>query len=170
MGSCRIHPHEERLVLSLRLVHERNGRLGNYLIERGHVVFYARHWPRRQRSLVHDLLLADLSPARLDRGIISIRRPAMDQVTRADSRLPFRRIGVPERILHRVQMIEITEVFIEPMHRRQKFVAVAEMVLAKLSRSVAHRLEGGGDGWRLGWHSQGRAGLADRGEASTNWQ
>jgi hypothetical protein len=43
-------------------------------------------------------------------------------------------------------VIKIAEEHVEPVHRRQEFVAVAEMVLAELSGRVALRLEQIGNG------------------------
>ena len=40
-----------------------------------------------------------------------------------------------------IQVVEITEKFVEPMVRREEFILVAQMVLAKLSGSEAQRLE-----------------------------
>jgi hypothetical protein len=42
-------------------------------------------------------------------------------------------------------VIEVAEEHVEPVHRRQEFVAVAEMVLAELSGHVAERLQQIGD-------------------------
>jgi hypothetical protein len=45
------------------------------------------------------------------------------------------------RLLFGVQVIEVAEEHVESVHRRQEFVAVAEVVLAELSRGVALRLQ-----------------------------
>ena len=44
-------------------------------------------------------------------------------------------------VFHRVEVIEVAEEFIEPMHGGQKLVQIAEMVLAELAGGVAHRLQ-----------------------------
>jgi hypothetical protein len=56
------------------------------------------------------------------------------------------------------------------VHRGQKFVAVAKMVLAELAGGIAHGFERRGDGRRLRWHADGRARLPDGGEAGTDRQ
>jgi hypothetical protein len=45
-----------------------------------------------------------------------------------------------------VQVIEVAEEFVEPVHGRQVFIPIAEMVLAELTGGVAERLEQFGDG------------------------
>src|SRR5271154_4213677 len=45
------------------------------------------------------------------------------------------------RIFHSVQVIEVTVEFVEPMDRRQIFIAVSQVVLAELAGGVAHGLE-----------------------------
>ena len=41
-------------------------------------------------------------------------------------------------VLHRVEVIEIAEEFIEPVHRGKEPVQVAQVVLAELAGGVAH--------------------------------
>ena len=64
-----------------------------------------------------------------------------------------------------VQVIEIAEEFVEAVHGRQVFVAVAEMVLAELAGGIAERLEQFGDGRVFLLQSDGGAGHADLGQA-----
>ena len=73
-------------------------------------------------------------------------------------------------VFHRVEVIEIAVELIEAVHRRQELVQVAQVVLAELTGGVAHRLQRGGDGRRLGRHSDRRAGLADRGQPRADRQ
>ena len=61
------------------------------------------------------------------------------------------------RVLHRVQVIEVAEELVEAVDGRQELVAVAQVVLAELTRGVAHRLQDRRDGRRL-------RGQADRGD------
>ena len=49
------------------------------------------------------------------------------------------------RLILGIQVIEIAEELVEAVHRRQEFVAVAEMVLAELAGRIALRLEQVGD-------------------------
>ena len=65
-----------------------------------------------------------------------------DRVT--DRRI--RRIGVPIRVGHGVEVIQITKELVEAVHAGQIFVQIAEMVLAELSGRVAHSFKRGGDG------------------------
>jgi hypothetical protein len=50
----------------------------------------------------------------------------------------------------RVQVVEVAEELVEPVHRGQELVAVAEVVLAELAGDVAHGLQDLGDGGVLG--------------------
>src|SRR5258705_13880301 len=45
------------------------------------------------------------------------------------------------RLFFRIQVIQIAEKLVESMHGRQEFIAISEVVLAKLAGSVAERLE-----------------------------
>jgi hypothetical protein len=56
----------------------------------------------------------------------------------------------------------------EPIGRWQRFIPVADMVLAKLARRVTKTLEQTSDGRIELTHSHGRAGKADLGEARAN--
>ena len=127
---------------------------------------------RRQRAFVDDLLLADLAPARIDSvgSSVSVAKECT-QVARTDRSLQVLRVvGIPERVLHRVEVIEIAEELVEAVHAWQIFVAVAEMVLAELPGGVAHRLQRGGDGRRLCGHADVGAGLTDGGQAGADRQ
>ncbi len=94
----------------------------------------------------------------------------MNHVARADDIQQILRIVGMRRIFHRIEVIEIAEEFVEAVHGRQEFVPVAEMVLAELAGGVAHRLEHGRDGHRLGGNADRRAGLTDRGHAGADRQ
>jgi hypothetical protein len=166
----RVHPNEERLAVRLRLVDEALGLVENNGIDRFHVVLDAVDRMRRQRALVGDLLLADLAPARIDGGIVDVRRDAMQNVARPDLVLQVLRIVRMEGIFHRIQMVEIAPELVEAMQGRQIFVAIAEMVLAELARGVAHRLEHRCDRRRLRRHADGRPRLPHRGEARAHRQ
>ena len=89
-----VHPDEERLVVRSGLGHKVDRRLGDHLIKGGHVVFDSGPGAGRQRTLIHNFLLADLAPARLLCRVVDIRRPAVNQVARANVSDPFGRIGV----------------------------------------------------------------------------
>ena len=74
------------------------------------------------------------------------------------------------RVLHRIEVIEVAEEFVEAVHGRQELVEVAEVVLAELAGRIAHRLEHRRDGRRLVRQADRRAGLADRGHAGADRQ
>ena len=62
----------------------------------------------------------------------------MDHVARADLVLERGRVVGCGRVLHRVEVIEVAEELVEPVHGRQVLVQVAEVVLAELAGGVAH--------------------------------
>ena len=65
-------------------------------------------------------------------------------------------------------MIEIAEEFVESVHARQKFIAVAEMVLAELTGGVSERLEHFRDRRVFRVKSDSGAGHADFGQAGAD--
>ena len=145
-----IEPEKERLTVALRLVDELECVLEDLVVDRLHPL--GREWPR-----VLDLLLADLAPARLDGRVIAVLGPAVQHVAGTDRVLQLRRVVAMERVLHRVQVIEIAEELVEAMHGGQEFVSVAKVVLAELAGGIPQRLEGRGDGRRLRRYADGRA-------------
>jgi hypothetical protein len=60
-----------------------------------------------------------------------------------------------------VEVVKVAEELVEPVHRRQMFVLVAEVVLAELPGRIAKRLEQLGDGGIVGRPSDVSAGHAD---------
>ena len=127
--ACRVVPDEERFAVLLGLVHEVGGSLDQHFVEGRHVVFglgrdvvHVRHvghvGVRRQGTLIHDLLLADLAPARLLGRVVRVGRPAVHQIARAN----FVAIGliirerIPIGIRHRIEVIEVAEELIEAVH------------------------------------------------------
>src|SRR5262249_16399109 len=101
-----------------------------------------------ERSGVLDGLFADLAKARIDGGIISVGGFALEDTARAELRLECRvlRIVLTLRLLLGIEVVEIAEELIEPVCGRQKFVAVAEMVLSELAGGVTKRFQCLGDG------------------------
>jgi hypothetical protein len=69
------------------------------------------------------------------------------------------------RVLLGIEVIEIAEELVEPVHRRQETVLVAEMVLAELAGGVAERLQELGDRRILRLQAHRRTRDADLGEA-----
>jgi hypothetical protein len=96
------------------------------------------------------ILLAGKSPpARHHRPVIRVGGVGMDQVARAIFVDPVLRVVVPVGIGHGVEVIQVAEIFIEPVHRRQIFVQIAEMVLAELPGHIAERFQHGRERHRL---------------------
>ena len=105
-------------------------------------VLHVRHVrERRQRTFIDDPLFADL-PARHLGRIVLVGRITVDQASRTVSVvvLLVGREGIPVRIGHRVEVVQVSEELIEAMHRREKFVQVTEVVLAELAGGIALRL------------------------------
>ena len=102
---------------------------------------------RRQRAAIDDRLLADLAPARIGGRVVHRGRLGVDDIARAETGEELRSLRIIRliRFFHRVEMVEDAVELVEAMHRRQEFIAVAEMVLADLRRGVAVRLEEFGD-------------------------
>jgi hypothetical protein len=99
-----------------------------------------------QRSGVLNLLLPDAPVTLVDSRILSVGCPAVQHAARRDLLIEFRKIllGWPIRqfrFLFRIQVVQVAEKFVEPMHGRQVFVAVSQMVLAELSGRVTQRLQ-----------------------------
>jgi hypothetical protein len=95
-----------------------------------------------QRASVLDRLLADFAETWIDCGIIMVGGLASEHAAWAKvsfERWVFRVVGM-FRLLLGVEVIEIAEELVETVHRRQKLIAVAEMVLAKLAGCIAERL------------------------------
>jgi hypothetical protein len=117
---------------------------------RDEVVVAGFHPLLRQRSGVLDPLLADPAPALVLLRVVLVRRLGAQNAPRpeplAEVREVFRRWVVRRlRILLGVQVVEVAEELVEPVHRREEFVPVAEVVLAELPGRVAEGLQLLGD-------------------------
>jgi hypothetical protein len=163
MHASRIQPEEERLALRSGLIEELEGVSENFVVHRLHA-------PGTKLARVLDPLLADLAPARLHGRVVDVGREAVDHVARTDGRLEVLRIVGMARVLHRVEVIEVSVKFVEAVHGRQELVQVAEVVLAKLAGGVAQTFERRGDGRGLGGHSDRRTGLSHRRQPRADWQ
>src|SRR3954453_5067224 len=80
------------------------------------------------------------------------------------------RVSGERWIFHRIEVIQVAEELIETVHRRQKLVFIAKVVLAELAGCVAHPLEGGGDCHLLGRQADMCAAMADRMDSSSDRQ
>src|SRR5262249_34013891 len=91
--------------------------------------------------------------------VFSIRSPPLPADPPADLVTDFREflrigIGAQLRLFLGVQVIEVAEELVEAVHGREVLVAVAEVVLAELSRGIAQGLQQLGDGRILGAHAE----------------
>ena len=95
---------------------------------------------------------------------------AVEHAARSKLLLEFRILGIVGqfRLFLRVEVIEIAEKFVEPMHGRQIFVAIAQMVLAELTGCVAERLQQFGDSRVFRMQSDRGARHADFGQAGAD--
>ena len=96
---------------------------------------------------------------------------AVEHAARPELLLERRVLGVIRqfRFFLGVEVIKIAEEFVEAMHRREEFVAVAEVVLAELAGGIALRLEQFGDSRIFLLQADRRAGHTDLGQSRTNW-
>ena len=94
----------------------------------------------------------------------------MEHAARSKLLLEFRILGIVRqfRLFLGVEVIEIAEELVEPVHGRQIFVAIAEVVLAELTGGVAERLQHFGDGRVFRVQPDRRAGHADLGQAGAD--
>ena len=129
-------PDEKRLLVGDSLVHELGSASKKLLINAGHTL-------TSERASIFDLLLAHLAPPRLNRSIVLVRCPTMKDATRSEIRLECRvlRIVIRLRLFLCIQVVEVAEELIEPMHGGETVVVIAQVVLAELARRVALLLE-----------------------------
>ena len=150
---------EERLAGRLLPLHEVDGRGRGLVVDRLHALL-------GERAGVLDGLLADLAEARIDRRVVTVGRLAPEHAARAELGEVGRvlRIVRQFRLFLGVEVIEVAEELVEAVHRRQRLVAVADVVLAELAGGVAEVLEQAADrGIELA-HAHRRAGEADLGQ------
>ena len=156
----RVEPAEERLAGRLLPLHVVDGRGGGLVVDRLHPLL-------GERAGVLDGLLADLAEARIDGRVVLVGGLALEHAARAELGAVSRvlRIVGQLRLLLGVEVVEIAEELVEPVDGRQRFVAVADVVLAELAGRVAEVLEQAADrGIELA-HAHRRAGEADLGQA-----
>jgi hypothetical protein len=80
------------------------------------------------------------------------------------------RVVEPVRIGHCVEVVQVAEELVEPVHRREELVQVAQMVLAELPSLVAERLQHGGERHRRVRHADIGAGLTNGGKTRAQRQ
>ena len=116
-----------------------------------------------ERTGVGDLLLSDAPPARVDRRVVGVGRPAMHHAARTEHLFELRILRIIRQFgfFLGVEVVQVAEELIEPVNGRQKLVAVAEVVLSELARSIAKRLEQFGDRRVLRLQADGCPGHSD---------
>ena len=154
-----VEPAEERLVALAVLVQPRQRVPEHFAVEGLHPL-------AGEHPGVLDLLLADAAEDRIFRRVVLVRDPRVEDAPRSVllQILGILLAGVVELfgLLFGVQVIEIAEPLVEPVHRRQELVAVAEVVLAELAGRVALRLEDLGQRRIFLLDASRRAGNPDR--------
>src|SRR4029079_16337596 len=67
----------------------------------------------------------------------------MDHAARPEFLLEFRVLRIVDvfRLLFGIQVVEVAEEFMEAIGGRQRLIAITEVLLAKLTRCIAERLE-----------------------------
>src|SRR6185369_16894779 len=108
-------------------------------------------------------------------GVLDLLRavrvgPAMQNSTRSKLLLEVGILGIIGilRFLLGVQVIEVAEKFVEPVHCRKELVPVAQMVLAELPGHIAERLQDLGDCGVFRSQSEIRARKADFSKAGAD--
>src|SRR6516165_5663757 len=132
----RIEPDEERLAVADGAVDEFHRGLQELLVDCLHAFL-------GERASVVAFLLAPGAEAWIVARRVGGGRDALENAARTELRPKVGILGIVGilGLLLGVQVIEVAEEYVEAVHGRQEFVAVAEMVLAKLSGRVALRLE-----------------------------
>ena len=155
-----VHPDQGGLAGLVLALDEIDGARGDVVVDRLHALL-------GQRAGVDTGLLADAAEARLDRGIVLVGGLAVEHAARAELRAERRVLRVIRQLglFLGIEVIEVAVELVEAVHRRQEFVAVAQMVLAELAGRIALRLQQLGDRGILLAQAQRRAGQADLGEA-----
>src|SRR5262249_33895575 len=114
--------------------------------------------------------LADATELRIDGGIVFVAGLALEDAARTEF-LPelgiLRVIGIL-RLLFGVQVIEVAEELVEPVHGGEVLIAIAEMVLAELACRIPKVLEELSDRWVFRTEADGRAWESDLRQPSTN--
>ncbi|GJE44654.1 hypothetical protein AEGHOMDF_3843 [Methylobacterium soli] len=155
----RVEPDEERLTRRLLPLHVGDSRRSGLVVDGFHAL-------PGERAGILDGLLADLAEARIDGRIVDVARLAPQDAARAELGPVSRVLGVVGqfRLFLGVEVVEVAEELVEPVHGRQRLVAVADVVLAELAGGVAEVPEQAADGRVELAHSHGRAREADLAE------
>src|SRR4051794_21402601 len=132
MHSGRVVPNKKRFSFRVALVDELEGVFGYLFIDRFHAL-------ASERTGIFDLL-----------PTVAIC-PAVEYPSGAEALLEFRVLRIVRvfRLLLGIEVIEIAEKLIEPVHRRQELVFISKVVLAELAIRVTQRLQQFRNGWVL---------------------
>ena len=136
--AARIEPDKERFLVAVGAVDEIRRCLEEFLVDRFHALL-------GERPGVLALLFAPGAEAGIVAGRIGRGSHALHDAARTELRPEgwILRIVRILRLVLGIEMVEIAEEFVEAVHGRQEFVAVAEMVLAELAGRIALRLRAG---------------------------
>ena len=131
-----VPPAEERLAGGVLPLHVVDGGGGGLVVDRLHPLL-------GERAGVFDRLLADLAEARVVGRVVLVGRLALEHAARAPLGLERRvlRVVGQLRLFLGVEVVEVAEELVEAVDRRQRLVAVADVVLAELAGRVAEALE-----------------------------
>ena len=128
-----IHPNEERLIGFRLPRHEVDSGGCGFVVDSLHPL--SVEW-----AGVFDGLFADATPVRLLGWIVPVGGTSTQYASwRVGAGVRLVTFGPlrPFRLFLGVQVIKVAEELIEAVHRGQEFVAVAQVVLAKLAGGVA---------------------------------
>jgi hypothetical protein len=139
-----------------------DGPISDVVVDRFHPLF-------RERTSVLTRLLTDLPEARIHGRIVAIARFAIEHAARTEllAERGIFRIVRQLGLFFRVEVIEVAVELVEPMHRREELVPIAEMILADLRRRISERLQQRGDGWILLLQARRRTRQADLGHSGS---
>jgi len=137
-----VHPDKDRLASLVLPLDEIHGPVRDVVVDRHHPL-------GGQRTGVLADLLADFAEPRVRGRVVLVRRLAVEHASRAvfGAKRRVLRVIRKLRLLFGVQVIQVAVKLVEPMHGRQEFVAIAQVVLAELPGRIAERLEHLGDRW-----------------------
>lgn len=134
-----VHPHEEGRLGLMGPSDEVLGGQGEFIVDRFHPL-------PGQRPGVFYRLPPYAAVPRIRRIVIVIAGVGVDDTARARPpvelgevllRRPVRRL----RLFLGVEVVEVAEELVEPVHRRQELVPVAEVILAELAGGIAEWFE-----------------------------
>ena len=134
------------------------------------IVVYGLHSLSRKRTCVCNRLLADSTEPWVHCRVVDVGCLTVHNSSRTVLRAECRVLWVVPvfRFFLGVEVVQITVKFIEAMDRWQKFIAVAKVVLAKLTGCLALALQQHGDRWVFFLQSYRGTGQTDLGKAGSH--